>query len=414
VRSYDSIFVQDLSPTDKEPSDLDASTDLKDVVDEKQNIFVNLSDRFPKFDPAYAAPANDYDRIAKQLAGLHIPDNKLNNQANIDYAKFIAQEWQNLNGVSLSKIPEWSKNNIAARVGNSTTLFYPFGGPDAAYALKFFPQMRTYILVGLEPIGNFENIKRNIENESTMLSLKRAFSSYLKKGYFVTSEMATQLYNKNVRGVLYLILIELAQSGFVIDLVENLSIDSKGNEVARQSGMVDCIKILFTPIAGGEQKSMYYARADLCNSNKQLTNLLNFVRRFSFTTFIKSASYVLHDKSASQTKNFILENANAILQDDTGIPFNNFDSNWDKYIFGQYTRPTLPVFRNYRQQALSNYYEIHKPVEIGFKIGYGFNQDRPNLILLIPTRRGAIKQTTSMAEESGGCPCRNSKNRPTT
>jgi hypothetical protein len=130
-------------------------------------------------------------------------------------------------------------------------------------------------------------------------------------------------------------------------------------------------------------------------------------------TFIKSASYVLHDKSASQTRDFILENAKAVLQDDTGIPFHYFDSRWDKHVFGQYTQPTLPIFRNYQQKTLSDYYANHKPVEIGFKIGYGFNQERPNLILAIPTHRAVMQQISSLATESAGCPCKNKKkNRP--
>jgi hypothetical protein len=135
---------------------------------------------------------------------------------------------------------------------------------------------------------------------------------------------------------------------------------------------------------------------------------MNFVKRFSFMTFIKSASYVLHDKMASQIKDFILGNTRGVLQDDTGIPFRDFDAKWEKSIFGAYTQPTLPVFKAYQQQNLSNYYATHNPIGIEFKIGYGFNQERPNLLLAIPQYREIIQQMQNLKDNDADheCPCK--------
>jgi hypothetical protein len=73
-----------------------------------------------------------------------------------------------------------------------------------------------------------------------------------------------------------------------------------------------------------------------------------------------------------------------LLQDDTGIPFRDFDQHsWDRYTFGTYTEPTLPMFRGYRQQNMANFFKGNEKVDIPFKIGYGFHQKRPNLLLAI-------------------------------
>jgi hypothetical protein len=244
--------------------------------------------------------------------------------------------------------------------------------------------------------------------------LKQAFSQNLKQGYFITSQMMVQLSDSRARGALYLILIELVKSGCVINLIEDLSIDSEGHETPRQKGMVDCVKVIFTPLGSKISQNVYYVRANLCNDNGKLPHVINFVKRFSFATFIKSASYVLHDKTASQIRDFILENTKVVLQDDTGIPFRYFDAKWEKNIFGMYTQPTLLVFKAYKQQNLSNYYATHNPLSIGFKIGYGFNKERPNLLLAIPTYREIIQQMQNLRQDvvATECPCKNKKVAP--
>jgi hypothetical protein len=379
------------------------------VGEDKLKTFEDLPDaKFPAIHSTKVSSTNTCDDVAKQLAGCYIPDDALN-ETRVDYANFIEIKWEELEESSMSKISEWSAENIAPHLNDLTTLLYPFGGPDIAYALKFFPKMQTYILLGLEPIGSFEHIKRNIGDESTFSALKQAFSSYLQKGYFITSEMVTQLSNRSVRGVLPLLLIELVKSGFSIDSIEELSINSEGQEVARQSGMIDCVKIVFSSSKEEASKSLYYIRGSALNSNRKLPYLTNFIKRFQFATFVKSASYILHDKVASQLKNFILENTRAILQDDTGIPFRNFGSQWDKYVFGEYERPTLPIFRGYAQPDLAKYYASRGAVKIPFKLGYGFNQERPNLLLAIPTRRAVViqAQETKADNSTEGCPCKN-------
>jgi hypothetical protein len=354
-------------------------------ADESQNFSLFLMDAASPSDSVYTPPANNYDEVAKRLAGLYIDPH---NSDQLKYAKFINEKWEELSDASLSRIPCWRAVHMDPRMPeNATVLFYPFGGPDILYARFFFPRMDVYILVGLEPIGTFANIEKNMGNTSTLTALKRALSSYFKKGYFITSEMMTQLSNQNARGALYPILIGLVRNGCTVNLVEDLSIDPEGREVVRQKGMLDCVKIVFTSAEGGFPKNVYYIRADLTNSNKKLPHLMNFVKRAPFATLIKSASYVLHDRVASGIRNFVLENSLAILQDDTGIPFSYFGQNWQMYPFGTYTEPPLRIFKNYRQKGLSEFFSSRNFIEIPFKIGYGFNQGRPNLIFAIIPKR---------------------------
>ncbi|MDR1561191.1 MAG: hypothetical protein LBS23_02440 [Holosporaceae bacterium] len=331
--------------------------------------------------------ATVYDDAAQQLGGLRTPKNCSCIPTYEEYAKSINEAWARLNSISLSKIKEWTHIHITPHTINRVkVVFYPFGGPDIVYAIKFFPLASDYILVGLEPLGDFINIEKNLQNKSTFAALKYAFSHYLRKGYFITSEMMTQLYNKDIKGALYLILLELAKLGFRIISVENLSINADGQEVARETGMINCVKITFARSGSPFLRKAYYIKTDLSNSNKKLSYLLNFIKRRRFATFVKSASYAMHNREFSGIRDFILNNTQSLLQDDSGIPFYHFNFGWDKYIFGEYTQPTLPIFRPFKQQNLAHYYATHDKAEIPFNIGYGFEQGRPNLLLAIPCR----------------------------
>jgi len=324
--------------------------------------------------------SNNYNTIARLIAGLE----KCSDESYNDYAKSIASSWKKLQTDSLSLIPKWVDIHVSPYTKNSDTLFYPFGGPDISYAFAFFPNAQKYILVGLEPIGSFTKIEKSLKNQKAYNAIKTACSSYLKNGYFITSEMVTQLSNNDIRGGLNLILLQLAMLDYdILDIVEG-GITSSGKFVDTNKGNVDCAKIICKK--GKSEKTIYYIRLNLSNTNSRLENLLHFVSQFSFSTFIKSASYALHGRDFSDIRSFILKNTRYILQDDTGIPFAFFKSDWCIQAFGVYTHPTLSVFRLYKQPSLFEFFHSNPKISIPYKIGYGYNQCRPNLLGCVPKR----------------------------
>ncbi|MDR3155662.1 MAG: hypothetical protein LBT90_00980 [Holosporaceae bacterium] len=336
---------------------------------------------------------DQWDNVSRYLAGMYAPDN-FNKEEFANYAKVIEGKFSGLMSNSLGLVKSWSRENILDKVANCQTVFYPFGGPDVAYALEFFPDAQTYVLVGLEPIGNFDAIVKAIGNPNTLRLLTTSLSTYLSSGFFITSEMSNQLTNKSVRGTLPLMLIQLSRLGFTLDKVESAKIGTSGDIEFSGNG-IDCVRINCTRNEDAAQKVVYYVRTNLGNGNSQLDNLFQLVKKNNFVTFIKSASYALHDRSLFRLKQFILANTSAVLQDDSGIPFSSFDATWEKNIFGTYNGPTLKIFKNYIQKDLLNFYGTHACASIPFKIGYGFRMGRPNLFLGISSAKNNRK-----AEES--------------
>ncbi|GHU11065.1 hypothetical protein FACS189449_01760 [Alphaproteobacteria bacterium] len=321
-------------------------------------------------------PMAIYDSVARKLAGMDTENSS-------EYGQFIETKWKNLNENSLGAIEDWSKKHIIPHIGDHRTVFYPFGGPDVSCPFKFFPDAHTYILVGLEPIGKFGEVSKNIRKAETLKSLEKAFSSYLQRGFFITSEMSKDLSTNFLNGTLYLILPQLARLGFSISNVEELSINSNGQEVARSSGMVDCVRITCQKDEESAPRFVYYVRINLADSNSRLASFMSFAKKRTFITYLKSASYALHSRTLSKFKKFLLDNSKVILQDDTGVPFNDLGEKWQKYVFGNYEAPAVRVFKDYKQPSMAAFYRANSIVSIPFKIGYGFNRCKPSLLLAV-------------------------------
>ena len=81
-------------------------------------------------------------------------------------------------------------------------------------------------------------------------------------------------------------------------------------------------------------------------------------------------------------RNYILQNSNLVLQDDTGVPFRDFEaSKWHVQLFGAYSHPDRPFRREY-QRDLARAFQANTNVrELGFSLGYGAGR-RPSILML--------------------------------
>jgi hypothetical protein len=98
-------------------------------------------------------------------------------------------------------------------------------------------------------------------------------------------------------------------------------------------------------------------------------------------TYIKAASYLMHQRYFSMIRDIILSKSAFVLQDDSGIPYPFFKpSEWTVTLYGKYTKPDK-LFKDYLDEDLKKAYSVQnapKPLEIRF--GY---QKQPNLQLAV-------------------------------
>jgi hypothetical protein len=88
-----------------------------------------------------------------------------------------------------------------------------------------------------------------------------------------------------------------------------------------------------------------------------------------------------HRDEFSTIRGLILANSQAVLQDDSGIPYHFFTPDqWKVQVFGEYTRP-YGSFRYLIQNDLQKAYQDPSARPLPFRIGYGYGKVKSNLQL---------------------------------
>lgn len=263
-------------------------------------------------------------------------------------------------------------------------MFYMFSGPDFLYANVFFPDASTYILCGTEPVGPIPNID-NIPPDvlpSALANLRKSLDSVLNWSFFITKNMKVDLSQKQLTGTLPVLYVFLARAGCTIDSVARVSLDRSGNLIDEGKGTTPGVKIIFLG-ASGSQQTLYYFATDLANDGiKSNQGFIKFCsQQGEGVSLLKAASYLMHEESFSQVREFLLAKSKVIVQDDSGIPRHFFeDDKWIVRYCGHYSGP-IDIFKKYWQPDLANAYAAAMPASLEFGFGYEWQPSRSSLII---------------------------------
>jgi len=351
-----------------------------------------------------SASAND---TARFLAGMPVsaesPLSQIAQDPNIKpHAVFFDAAFDKVEKNQLSKIRAWSAANLTAP---KPVLFYMFGGPDFLYANAFFPKAETYVLSGLEPVGQIPDLTK-LPRGTVIQSLRNiqgSLRNILTLSYFITAHMSQDLNSGPVNGTLPILYVFLARSGKKIHDVNYVYLDDQGQlqqgEAPRQRVPARGVKIMFSE-EGGPQKTLYYFSSNLADESSRNIALLQFNRSLGQgDAFVKSASYLMHNSNFSQVRNFLLENSAIILQDDTGVPIRLFDTaRWELRPHGRYLGP-IPMFQEMYQTKLNELYQRNRATPIDFGIGYRWYANESNLLLAV-RNTSAPEVTASVPKEA--------------
>jgi hypothetical protein len=290
-----------------------------------------------------------------------------------------------------AKMEKWADSELIDCHG-STTLFYPFGGPDFLNANIFYPNSDIYILIGLEPVGvlpdlcnmSVEQINRYLED--VRFSLKDIF----KRSYFITGNMIGALKKSSVNGAVPLISLFIERNGYNIVAVNNVGIDSNGTCLPADSlknvkNFTHGVRIDFAADTGRRVQSVFYFQTDI--SDEGLKKNPEFQKYLSMLpqsyTYLKAASYLMHGKDFSMIRNTVFDKSKSILQDDSGIAYRYFDkTKWDIHLYGSYTKPGKE-FSWINETDLSKAYTDPSVKPVPFTLGYNWRTQHINLLYAV-------------------------------
>ena len=272
---------------------------------------------------------------------------------------------------------------------NGQTLFYPFSGPDFLYANLFFPTVKNYVLIALEPLGTLHNVttEEREYSEHYLQQLQKALYFSTHDGFFRTKSMEKELNQIDLNGTIHLLLFYLKRCGYQITAVSPIELDSLGNVIpfnGSNLGAPTAVRVEFCDSTKRDVKTLYYFSFDLSDENLQKhPRVLRFAERLGpQSTLLKAASYLLHRPEFTIMRQYVLKHSQLILQDDSGVPYKQFDrSEWTVDLFGNYSR-TIDLFTHKYQADLKTAYEAQKPKHpLPFRIGYNLVNSEVNMML---------------------------------
>jgi APA family basic amino acid/polyamine antiporter len=301
-------------------------------------------------------------------------------------ANNISNSWDNCFHNVLNPITKWMHEEKYDRYINSSTLvFYPFSGPDFAFANSFYPDAKCYIMAGLENAGNLKsNIFSTSKHDSGFLNnAEKYFYFSTKFGFFRTLDMEKQFEEK---GVADIIAFYLKRMNCDIETISILNWNSTNKTFAtvRDSANGNVCYAKFRQQSGTISELYFFSKNISDEGLSNDSNWLQWVKEksgnSSIVSLTKSASYLMSVESFSKVRNFILKNSTLHIQDDSGIGFKYITASNRPYtLYGKFTS-VIPVFKHLMQNDLALKYKLDSTIKsLPFAIGYNLKFNETNL-----------------------------------
>jgi len=371
----------------------------------KQIIIHNSREKKPDLVPATEVTNtvvdeinSDPQKISNFLSGNWVEDKQdsLNEftktNSYISYKLNLEKDWLLYKKVTLIPFKEWLVDNFKFQY--SDTILYPFSGPDLPNVLTIYPNASKYVMIGLEPAGFLPDFKMDSDEKKSkgLHELNSSLDSISRLNFFLTNKMKVNISSSVYSGTVPVIVAYLGLLGFETLSVKPIIIDNSGNihflspgeiiaDPSYKKGNVST-EIKFKDPNSKQVKVVYYLFANVSNQGfvkePQIMTFLNSLGKFSST--FKAASFLLHYDNFSKMKNYILENADLIVMDDTGPRIKDLKPDFEINVYGIYTRP-IALWPNMFQPDLKELHLLQKPKEIPFKYGYGTLNKTYHLII---------------------------------
>ena len=315
--------------------------------------------------------------LARILAGIPLQE------GDTLYAMTQTEEWKNhsaeLNRMwansqeTLNKVDAIRTNDFDDITARAKNVFYSFSGPDFPFMATFFPKAETYYMMGLERAGSPITAKEF--GKKTYEKYQKALLDLLRRSYFITSYMSSDLHNSEIDGTVPIFMVLMARMGYEIISIDFQTLNKEGEwvETEKRSPFVS---IRFFHPEENKEKTLYYLCTNLLDKefDPNVQAMIDKINPDSTVSFVKSCSYCLHYGTFSQIREDILKHSFAVVQDDTGITYRTYvDRGWQTILYGTYTHPIDLFSSSVYQKALNDAYTTRKDIRpLGFRFGYNY------------------------------------------
>jgi hypothetical protein len=347
------------------------------------------------------AESGDFNRrataTAQILAGIapNPPDPALQRLVETDafkeHQRWMTTSWSQVRG-RLESMDNWRSQELKIAPAQKKTLLYPFSGPDFLNAYALFPEHGRYVFFSLERPGTLPDLESvtAVNFAKLLQDVRSAFRDIFERNYFITSYMTRQLTTPWVRGSVPVMATMMALMNRRIVRIEPVDLFPELNriydqpEAKRPRVLMRGVRMEFAQPNSGTIQQLYYISLDA--ADKALEFYPDFIgwaaQHRPATALIKSASYLLHDPQFAKTRALLLESADVVVQDDTGIPYRFLSQEpWQVKLYGRYQKPIRPMGYAYQKDLEAAFNAKSAPADLPFPFGYHWRGKQSGLIV---------------------------------
>jgi hypothetical protein len=301
-----------------------------------------------------------------------------------EHSAHMKAAWARMNEKQVSTMTAWRDGAVSRTCPAGKTLLYPFSGPDFFNAYWLFPDCETYVMFGLEHIGEVPDLERmnEVQFARMLADVRSATTDFFSRNYFITENMSRQLRTAQLRGVIPLFMIPMALSGVDILRIRPFEFPATMRTVSVAPGRpmrnLKGITIEFRSPGSPVTRRVNYFTVDVTDKGlAHYPEFMTYIRSLgTTTTFIKSASYLLHSNEFRQIRTALLDQSGFIVQDDSGLPYPMLEARgWKMNLHGRYGVP-IPPFQGAFQPSLDKAYKVQNSAPLPFTFGYQFHDAR--------------------------------------
>lgn len=330
---------------------------------------------------------DDLNNAAHFLAGKPLPKPDKTLTATDFWAYHqdqMSKEWTRYDESTLAPMRKFAASEITPNQAKSKLVRYMFSGPDILHVLQMFPKANTFVLCGLEPVGEVPSLRglSKAQANQALGEVRKALEESIQFSFFKTIDMKTDLQSAVFPGTLPIMCVFLAQNGAVITELDFLELlpDGRIQSLGPKAQGAKAVRVKFLTSSKHPQE-FYYFTTNIADGEITKSGFMAFLESLPVgDSYVKAASYLMHNSYFSSVRNHLLFFSNVILQDDSGIPLQHFnEERWNLKFYGVYTSP-IDLFAERYQPDLRSVYRSGAAEPLEFGTGYRWRKNESNLM----------------------------------